>query len=139
LVDERLHQRFLQQENDAQTPPSPAKTIVGARFSPASLSPQLTARTRCETATPSCPTTSDEHHALGQSPELLVLQDRHRKPSFAKPAPTERKDPMRQPKPTGPIRPRLGSSLVGKTSSVAHPYMHSVAHGWCSTESSPQK
>jgi hypothetical protein len=29
--------------------------------------------------------------------------------------------------------------LVGKTSSVAHPYMHSVAHGWCSTESSPQK
>jgi hypothetical protein len=30
-------------------------------------------------------------------------------------------------------------SLVGKTSSVAHQNMHSVAHGWCSTESSPQK
>jgi hypothetical protein len=33
----------------------------------------------------------------------------------------------------------VGPSLVGKTSSVAHLYMHSVAHGWCSTESSPQK
>jgi hypothetical protein len=30
-------------------------------------------------------------------------------------------------------------SLVGKTSSVAHQYRHSVAHGRCSTESSPQK
>jgi hypothetical protein len=34
---------------------------------------------------------------------------------------------------------RLLIPLVGKTSSVAHPYMHSVAHGWYSTESSPQK
>jgi uncharacterized membrane protein YsdA (DUF1294 family) len=31
------------------------------------------------------------------------------------------------------------AALVGKTSSVAHQYRHSVAHGWCSTESSPQK
>jgi hypothetical protein len=29
--------------------------------------------------------------------------------------------------------------LVGKTSLVAHQYSYSVAHGWCTTESSPQK
>jgi hypothetical protein len=38
-----------------------------------------------------------------------VLHERHRKHSCVKPAPIERKDPTRQPKPTGPIRPRLGS------------------------------
>jgi hypothetical protein len=33
----------------------------------------------------------------------------------------------------------MKKTLVGKTSSVAHQNIHSVAHGRCSTESSPQK
>jgi hypothetical protein len=47
LVDEKLHQRCLLQGNDAWTSPSPAMTVVKARFSQVVLPPQLAAGTRC--------------------------------------------------------------------------------------------
>jgi hypothetical protein len=69
LVDERLQQRCLQQGNIARTLPSPAMTAIGARFSLASLPPQLKTRTRCGilSTTPHRLTTSGEgggHHQI---------------------------------------------------------------------------